>query len=185
MLDDNPFDNIYKKVLNEETLNEFISDFTTGFNQGLELAKQGKGFWQGDKKENKQTEIGINQNENTSNSPKIGQIIATPKSNGKYIKAKVLTKIDKKGQWEVELINDDPNSKNYLYYSDIYPEGIIASPEYMKKTHKPKDPNISIKDYYNIEGPFLDLKVGFDTPFSKWYDYKELMKNYGATLNKK
>ena len=179
MLDNNPFDNIYKKVLNEETLNEFISDFATGFKQGLDSSQQGKGFWQGDKKEDKTTTIGM------ENQPKIGQIIATSKANGKYIKAKVLTKIDKKGQWEVELINDDPNSKNYLYYSDIYPEGIIASPEYMKKTHKSKDPNISIEDQYNIEGPFSDLKVGFDTPFSKWYYYKELMKNYGATVNKK
>lgn len=175
MNQNDPFNNIYKKFSNKAYIMEnILSDFTTGFKKGLESTKTGTAPWAMDNsKQEKIPKVG------KENPPSVNQIIATSKSNGKYIKAKVLTKMDSKGQWEIELINDDPNSENYYYYSDKYPHGIICSPETLKELHRlPQNVKTPAQVYYNIEGPYTDLKVGFDTPYPNWSDYKQLLKNY-------
>lgn len=167
----NSFDDIYKKCLKENIL----SDFSSGFQKGLEKAEKGKLPWQ---KNDSDTN---NKNQNSKNAktigfenkPKVGETILFPLNNGTFIKAKVLTNINQKGQWEIELLNDK-NSADPLYYytSDKYINGVITTPQEIKKKHKtPQEIN-------SVEGPYKDCIVGFSTPYNKWVKEKESLQNY-------
>ena len=167
---DNKFDNTYKKCLKENILTNFAS----GFQKGLEKSEKGRLPWQemgSDKKEETQKQnlkpIGF------ENKPKINETILFPLKNNTFIKGKVLTNINQKGQWEIELSNDK-NSADPLYYyiSDLYPNGVITTPNYMKSTHKTSE------QINSVEGPYVDCIVGFNTVYSKWFKEEDMKKNY-------
>jgi hypothetical protein len=162
----NSFDNTYKECLKENIL----ADFSSGFQKGLEKAEKGKLPLQKDEsdtnKKNAKT-IGF------ENKPKVGETILFPLNNGTFIRAKVLTNINQKRQWEIELLNDK-NSADPLYYytSDVYTDGVITTPKVIKKKHKtPQEIN-------SVEGPYKDCIVGFNTPYNKWVKEKDTLQNY-------
>jgi hypothetical protein len=167
----NSFDNTYKECLKENIL----ADFSSGFQKGLEKSEKGLAPWQKDNPKGDKEDKN-NKNENYigfQNIPKVGEKILFPLKNSKYIKAKVLTSINQKGQWEIELLNDK-NSADPLYYytSDVYPDGVITTPIHMKSKHTtPQQIN-------SVEGPYKDCIVGFNTPYSKWLKEKDTLQNY-------
>jgi hypothetical protein len=134
----NDFDLIYEKAIKDINLFEenflkgignalkstagFASDVATGFKQGME-----GNFFDFNKKI---PTIGL------KNPPKEGQIIISDKGN---IKAEVISDIDDKdGQWDIEIKNDDPDKRNWLwYYQTTNPNhinGIITTEDYLLKT---------------------------------------------------
>ena len=169
---DNKFDNTYKKCLKENVL----ANFASGFQKGLEKAEKGRLPWQKGEEDDKNKSSKYKENTNFigfQNPPKVGETILFPLENKTYIKAKVLTRINQKGQWEIELLNDK-NSADPLYYytSDKYTKGIITTPTVIKQKHKtPQELN-------SIDGPYSDCIVGFNTPYNKWVKEKESLQNY-------
>jgi hypothetical protein len=138
MQDKNIFDIYYKKALNEAKnfdhifLNEIL-DFARSFQSGFQKGLEGK-FFEGDKKTN---QISI------KNKPKKGQIIVAPNS-GAMVKsvgviAKVVSDIDNEGQWEIEIINRDPDPSKFVSYFETtkpeYTDGVITTRDFLLRTH--------------------------------------------------
>jgi hypothetical protein len=138
MQDKNIFDIYYKKALNEAKnfdqifLNEIL-DFARSFQSGFQKGLEGK-FFEGDKNLNALS---------VKNKPKIGQIIVAPNS-GAMVKsvgviAKVVSDIDNEGQWEIEIINRDPDPSKFVSYFETtkpeYTDGVITTRDFLLRTH--------------------------------------------------
>lgn len=171
----NRFDNTYKKYLKENILSGIaggMTDFAGGFKKGIEKAQEGRPFWVDNPKNEKEKELKNIKSIGFQNKPKKGELIKYPLRNNLYITGKVLTNINQKGQWEIEIVNDK-NSADPLYYyiSDIYTDGIITTPSYMKQKHKTQDELDSIEQY-------KDAVVGLNTPYPKWYRETDIKKSF-------
>jgi hypothetical protein len=138
MQDKNIFDIYYKKALNEAKnfdqifLNEIL-DFARSFQSGFQKGLEGK-FFEGDKNLNALS---------VKNKPKKGQIIVAPNS-GAMVKsvgviAKVVSDIDNEGQWEIEIINRDPDPSKFVSYFETtkpeYTDGVITTRDFLLRTH--------------------------------------------------
>jgi hypothetical protein len=161
------FNTFYKKSLNEGML----SNFASGFQQGMKDARDGKlpqnPFRKEDQKTTKDNRVGL------KNPPKKGEIIVLKLKDNINLKAKVATKIDKNGQWEIEILNQNTQPEPFYYYiSDLYPNGVITTPSFIKSKHKTPD------QINSVEGPYIDCVVGFNTPYPTWYSEKDLLKSY-------
>ena len=103
----------------------FAKDFSTGFQQGM------KGQWSIPKE--KADTIGF------KNPPKKGQILVTQQGDIK-IYGKVLSSIDSKtGQWDIEILNKNPDATYSYFQTTKYPEGIITTLDQLLTDHI--DPN--------------------------------------------
>jgi hypothetical protein len=153
--DSHNISNIYQNILNE-------AGFFGGVLQGMEKAHAGKNPWNTDKKEYKAQTLG------NKNPPKTNQIIIL--SGNPKIRAVVLSKINKEGQYMIKLIGKTVNDPSpYAFYIwDEKPEGEIL-PQNIAPKQLNRMTNANKSD---------QLIVGYNTAYPAWVDYKTDLKNF-------
>ena len=150
-----------KRKIKKKKISE---SFIGGFNKGVEMAKAGQPLFQ--MPWNKPTEEKVG-TLGMKNQPKVGQIIVN--SSDAKVKAVVLTKINKQGQYNIRLIGNTPSDPSpYKFYTtNFYPDGIISTREKILR---------GTRDAIKTESD--ELTAGFNTAYPSWLDYKQVLKRF-------